>query len=312
MPAPSNNFFAGVEVAPSVMRAAVVSDEGEVVARREATYQADSFTADLASLVSALREAGEIQCVGLAVPGLVNRETDRVLVSTGLPSFVRADLHADLMKATGSRLELENDANAAAYGEFKLGAAREAHDFFYIYLGDSVGGAFILDGKLWTGASGCAGEIGHTMINPDGIQCECGNIGCLETVASAPNIVRRARERLNRDSTSSLSRLATTDDFTAADLAREATNGDDFSIMMIERTGKFIGTAVAGIINLLSPERIVLGGAVMEAGELILTPVMQEAGKRAFQPCFESTKIVGGELGLDAVAIGAALLARDA
>ena len=289
MPAPSNNFFAGVEVAPSVMRAAVVSDEGEVVARREAAYQPDSFTADLASLVSALREAGDIERVGLAVPGLVNRETDRVLVSTGLPSFVRADLHADLMKATGSQLELENDANAAAYGEFKLGVARDAHDFFYIYLGDSVGGAFILEGKLWTGASGCAGEIGHTMINPDGIQCECGNIGCLETVASAPNIVRRARERLNRDSTSSLSRLATTDDFTAADLAREATNGDDFSIMMIERTGKFIGTAVAGIINLLSPERIVLGGAVMEAGELILAPVMQEAGKRAFQPCFEST-----------------------
>lgn len=311
MPASPDKFFAGIEVARSSMRAAVVSADSEVVARTDAAYQPDNFTNDLAALVSSLREAGEIQSVGLAVPGLVNRETDRVLVSTGLPSFVRADLHAELMKATGSRLELENDANAAAYGEYKIGAARDAQDFFYIHIGDNVGGAFILQGKLWTGASGCAGEVGHTTINPDGIQCECGIIGCLETVASAPNIVRRARERLNRDSTSSLSRLAATEDFTAADLAHEATNGDDFSIMMIERSGKYIGTAVAGIINLLSPERIVLGGTVMDAGDLILNSILEEAKKRSFQPCFESTKIVAGGLGADAVAIGAALLARD-
>jgi glucokinase len=215
------------------------------------------------------------------------------------------------MQATGLRFELENDANAAAYGEYKVGAGRDARDLFYILIGDSVGGALILNGKLWTGTAGCAGEIGHMTINPDGIQCACGNVGCLETVASAPNIVRRARERLNRDSTSSLSRLATTEDFTAADLAHEATNGDDFSVMMIERTGRFIGIAVAGIINLLSLERIVLGGAVMDAGKLILEPIIKEAGKRSFQPCFESTRIIAGELGANAIAIGAALLARD-
>lgn len=311
MATPPNNLFAGVEVAPSLIRAAVVSPDGAVVARRETTYQSDQFTTDLAAFISSLREAGELQCVGLAVPGLVNRETDSVLLSTGMPGFAGPNLHAELTKATGLKIELENDANAAAYAEYKSGAARDARDFFYIYIGDTVGGALVLNGHLWTGASGCAGEIGHTMINPDGIQCECGNVGCLETVASAPNIVRRARERLNRDSTSSLSRLATHDDFTAADLAHEATNGDDFSIMMIERTGKFIGTAVAGIINLLSPQLIVLGGAVMDAGELILAPIMKEAGKRSFQSCFDSTKIVAGELGVDAVSVGAALLARD-
>jgi glucokinase len=293
------------------MRAAVVAADSTVVSKRESAYQPDSFANDLAALVSSLREAGEIERVGLAIPGLVNRETDRVLVSTGLPSFVRADLHDELMKATGSHLELENDANAAAYAEYKLGAARDVQDFFYIHIGDSVGGAFILDGKLWTGVSGCAGEVGHTTINPDGNQCECGNIGCLETVASGPNIARRARERLNRDSTSSLSRLATTDDFTAQDLAREATNGDDFSIMMIQRTGRYIGTAVAGIINLLSPARIVLGGAVVEAGDLILNSIIKEAKKRSFQQCFDSTRIISAALGVDGVAVGAALLARD-
>jgi glucokinase len=312
MSAPANDYFAGIDVTQTSIRGVVVSGDGQVRASHEAAYQPDNLVSDVTNIVATLRESGEIKCVGVALPGLVNRETDRVLVSTGLPSVVRADLHSELMKSLGIRLEFENDANAAAYGEYKVGAGRDAKDLFYIHIGDAVGGAIIIDGKLWTGSSGCAGEVGHTTINTEGIQCECGNIGCLETVASGPNIARRARERLDRDSTSSLSRLAVTDDFTAADLAREAINGDDFSIMMIERTGRYIGTAVAGIINLLSLERIVLGGAVMEAGDLMLKPIIAAAGKRSFQPCFESTKIVSGELGADAAAIGAALLARDA
>lgn len=294
------------------MRAVLIASDGEIVTRRKADRHSEDLVAEITKLVSALGKARAIKSVGVGIPGLVNRETDRVLMSTGLPSVVRADLHSDLMKATGLRFELENDANAAAYGEYKAGAGRDARDLFYIGIGESIGGAIILDGNLWIGASGCAGEVGHITIDTEGVECVCGNTGCLETVASAPNIVRRARERLDRDSTSSLSRLAMNEVFTAANLAHEATNGDDFSIMMIERTGRFIGTAVASIINLLSIERIVLGGGVMEAGDLILKPIIKEAGKRSFQPCFESTKIVAAELGADGVAIGAALLARDA
>ena len=304
--------FAGVEIAWTTMRAVTVSFDGSVVEQREAAYQPDNLVPQLADLVSGLCELGPIKSVGVGIPGLVNRETDRVLIANGLPSAVHADFHSELMKATGLRCELENDANAAAYGEYKAGAGRDARDIFYIGIGDSIGGAIMLDGKLWTGASGCAGEVGHITINTEGIECVCGNTGCLETVASAPNIVRRARERLGRDSTSSLSSLTAEENLTAGDLARAATNGDDFSIMMIERTGKFIGAAVASIINLLSIERIILGGGVMEAGDLILNPIIEEAGKRSFQPCFESTKIVAAELGANGVAIGAALLARDA
>jgi glucokinase len=131
-------------------------------------------------------------------------------------------------------------------------------------------------------------------------------------MASAPNIVRRAKDRLNRDNTSSLSKLAMNREFTAADMAHEARNGDDFSLMMIERTGKFIGTGVASVINLLNIERIVLGGGVMDAGELILNPIIAEVKRRAFQPCFEATEIVAATLGVDAIRLGAAMLARDA
>jgi glucokinase len=311
MPDYPENNFAGIDIAARTMRAVVVSAKGEVLGRLEAAYQPENLISEIKNLMAELPQSGSVKSVGVGIPGLVNRETDRVLISTGLPSMVRDDLHAELMKATGLRVELENDANAAAYGEYKVGAARDAHDFFYIGIGDAIGGALVLNGKLWVGASGCAGEIGHITIDTEGRECECGNTGCLETVASGPNIVRRAQERLNRDSTSSLSRLAVEENFTAGDLAHEANNGDDFSIMMIQRTGKFIGTAVGSIINLLSIERIVLGGAVMEAGDLILQPIVEEAGKRSFQPCFEATRIVAAELGADGVAIGAALLARD-
>jgi glucokinase len=313
IPVESEASFIGIDLSGPMLRAAIVSGVGVIGDRHEAQIEADRLVAQVAQVVRDLRRGtARIASVGIAIPGLVNRQTDRVVASRDLPSIVREELHSEFMEATGLRVELENDANAAAYGEYKIGAGRGSRDMFYITIGDGIGGAIILDGKLWTGASGFAGEVGHITIDTEGVECECGNTGCLETVASAPNIVRRAHERLYRDSTSSLSKLAINKDFTADDVAHEAKNGDDFSLMMIERTGKFIGTGVASVINLLNIERIVLGGGVMDAGDLILNPIIQEAKRRAFQPCFEATQIVASALGTDAVAIGAAMLARDA
>jgi glucokinase len=311
--APSRSHFIGIDLSGTVLRAAIVTDDGRTIDTRESPLNRERIVEQVAQTVTELRDvAPNVKSVGLAIPGLVNRMTDRVLASTHLPATVREDLHGELMRITGLRFELENDANAAAYGEYKVGAGRGARDMFYMSIGEGIGGAIILDGKLWTGASGLAGEVGHITIDTEGLECVCGNTGCLETVASGPNIVRRAQERLDRDSTSSLSRLKMNDEFTAADVVHEAKNGDDFSLMMIERTGKFIGTGVASVINLLNIECIVLGGGVMEAGDLILNPIINEAKRRAFQPCFEVTRIVAGKLGKEASAIGAAMLARDA
>jgi len=306
--------FIGINVADTQARAALVDDEGRIIASRIRDVTPKGTVAQLAELVNEVRasQAATVGAIGVALPGLVNRQTDRVIAPRDLPSSTVQDLHGELMRATGLRVEIENDANAAAYGEYKVGAGRGSRDLFYMMIGNGIGGAIILDGKLWTGASGFAGEIGHITIDAEGLQCVCGNTGCLETLASAPSIVRRARERLNRDSTSSLSRLALHKSFTAEDLAHQAREGDDFALMMIERTGKYIGTGVATVINLLNIERIVLGGGVMDAGSLILNPVIQEAKRRAFQPCFEATEIVAAKLGLDAAPIGAAMLARDA
>lgn len=313
MPSESESSFIGIELSGSKLRAARVSSDGVIEERLDAQMASDGLVEQVAKLVKSLSQNGNtVAAVGIAIPGLVNRQSDRVIASKDVPGVVRENLHAELMEATGLRFELENDANAAAYGEFKIGAGRGSRDLFYITIGEGIGGAIIIDGKLWTGASGFAGEVGHITIDTEGAECQCGNTGCLETVASAPNIVRRASERLFRDSTSSLSRLAMNKNFTADDMAREARDGDDFSLMMIERTGKYIGTGVASVINLLNIERIVLGGGVMQAGELILNPIIQEAKRRAFQPCFEATQILAASLGDDAATIGAAMLARDA
>lgn len=304
----------GIDLCGRKLRAAIVSNDGVIGERREDSLQPDDVVGQVAAIVSDLRaSAGPIGAIGIAIPGLVNRQSDRVIESRDLPAVVRENLHAEVTAATGGlRVELENDANAAAYGEYKIGAGSGGRDLFYITIGDGIGGALILDGKLWTGASGFAGEVGHITIDTEGAECQCGNTGCLETVASAPNIVRRAKERLHQDSTSSLSRLALNENFTAGDMAHEAKEGDDFALMMLERTGKYIGTGVANVINLLNIERIVLGGGVMQAGDLILNPIIQEAKRRAFQPCFETTQILAAVLGADAAMIGAAMLARDA
>jgi len=312
-PVSSQAHFVGIHLSGDTLRSAIVSGDGTLVDRREFPLDREKLMEQVVRTVTDLRNlAPNFQSVGVAIPGLVNRITDQVVDSRELPATVREDLHAEFMNLTGLRFELENDANAAAYGEYQVGAGRGAQDMFYMSIGDGIGGAIILDGKPWTGTSGLAGEVGHITIDAEGVECVCGNTGCLETVASAPNIVRRANERLDRDSTSSLSRLALNKEFTASDVAHEARNGDDFALMMIERTGKYIGTGVASVINLLNIERVVLGGGVMEAGDLILNPIIKEAQRRAFQPCFEATEILLATLGSDAGAIGAALLARDA
>jgi glucokinase len=292
MSAPSSNeqYYVGVELCAGTARAALVSDAGSVIERREAAFNAGDLAAQVARLVAELRDASHarVAAVGVGVPGLVNPQTGRVVISSDLPSVVREDLRETLGKATGLPVALDNDANAGAMGEYAAGAGRGSRNMFYVTIGTGIGGALILEGRLWRGASGFAGEFGHITIDP------------------------RTHDRLMRDSTSSLSRLGLNKNFTAADIAHEAKGGDDFAAMMMARTGRYIGTAIAAVINLLNTECVVLGGGVMDAGDIILHPIIAEARRRSFQPNFESTQIVAATLGPDAVPIGSALLARDA
>jgi glucokinase len=238
--------------------------------------------------------------IGIALPGLVDTANRRVAYSANMPENVSVDLVNEVKYTAGLDVYLENDANAAAYGEFVLGAGRGSRDMFYATLGEGVGGAFIFGGELWRGAAGFAGEFGYVPINSEGIK--------LEEVASAANIVRRTKERFYQDSTSSLNSLPN-HTITLEAIIAAAERNDDFAQLMLHRTGSYVGTAIASVINLLNIERIVVGGPIMRARDVVLSAITERAREITFGPSFGSTSILAGELGGNAAAIGVACLA---
>jgi len=257
----------------------------------------------LVNLLEELKsEFNGLERVGLAVPGLVEQATHTVRYSANIPQHNAVDLVNMVKTATGLVASVDNDANAAAYGEYRTGAGRGSDDMFYVTLGEGVGGAFIINGELWRGIAGYAGEFGYVPINSEGTR--------LEEVASAASIVRRTRSRFHQDSTSSLNRLAE-EAITLREIIDAAEANDDFAQMMLERTGVYVGTGIASVINLLNIGKIVVGGPIMKAGTVVLDAIADRAAELAFRPSFESTKIVKGQLGDGAAAIGIAMISGE-
>lgn len=295
----------GIEISNSAYTAVCLDANDKVTATRRVSVESAEPTArQLVSFINDIGKTfGTFDRVGVAVPGLVDRGTNRVMFSANIPEHSDVDLVHEIHSATGLKTTIENDANAAAYGEFRLGAGRGSRNIFYATLGEGVGGAFIFDGAIWRGASGFAGEFGYVPINSEGTR--------LEEVASTPNITRRTRSRFHQDSTSSLSKLSE-EAITIKEIIAAAEKDDDFAQMMLERTGVYVGTAVATVINLLNLEKIVVGGEIMQAKHLVLDAIIERARELSFAPSFESTAIVEGELGENAAAIGVALLTTEA
>lgn len=291
----------GVEITASAVHTVVVGlSEGIVASRSISVESVDDAASQLPGLFDEFsNQFGKFERLGVAVPGLVDRKTRRVALSANIPSHSEGDLYGKIKVATGLDVFLENDANAAAVGEYRFGAGRGCRNMFYATLGEGVGGAFIFDGDLWRGASGFAGEFGYVPINSEGTR--------LEDVASSSNILRRTRSRFHQDSTSSLSKLSE-EEIDLAEIISAAESEDDFAQMMLERTGTYVGTGIASVINLLNVERIVVGGDIMKARHLVLNAIVERARELSFAPSFEATSIVEGELGHNAAAVGAALL----
>jgi glucokinase len=313
-------LYIGVDLGGTTVKAGLVDASGAIL--RELSLDTESERAEdlFRQLVTLVRElvadpesSGRVAAVGVGLPGLVNRETRQPVVLPNLPDLSSLDLYGELRKLTGLPVVVDNDANAAAYGEMLCGAGRGTRNLMYVHIGTGIGAGIVIDGHVWRGANGYAGEFGHMTIDPDGIECACGNIGCLETVASAPNIVRRARERLFRDRTSSLSRLVIPRDreFTSEDVATAAASGDDMAQLIMDRTAMYLGVALAGVINLLNVETVVIGGDIVKAGDALIGPIVEHTRRRAFGPSFQACRITAAQLGTSSGVVGAALLARD-
>lgn len=293
----------GIDVSADLLRAVAVSDDGSVSEPVVETRFDGSDPLDriVAFVRSAIDKLGPISAIGVSIPGLINKQNGGVAYSANIPETSSLNIAEAIGSATGIPVLLENDANAAAFAEYRLGAGIGASSLFYATIGDGVGGAFILDGKLWHGAAGYAGEFGYIAIDDEGTR--------LEEVASTANIIRRTRSRFHRDSTSSLGKLPE-DKFGIRDIIRAVDDGDEFARLMLERTGTYVGTAIANVINLLNIETIVVGGDITEAGEFVIEAVTTRARELSFSRAFEKTRIVAGSIGENASAIGAAMLSR--
>ncbi len=262
----------------------------------------------LVAVVDELREgAPEVGAMGIGLPGIVDSVGGIVHELTNVQGWEEVALREILAERTGLTVTIENDANAMAYGEWKHGAARDGEHVICITLGTGVGGALILDGRLYRGAQLGAGEIGHTSIDYRGVPGPYGNFGALERYVGNQQITDRAEE-LYRE----CGRVRDAEECTPAALAAAARENDPVALELWETIGTEIGAALANVVWLLNPDTIVIGGGVAKAGDLLLVPIIEAIEARTTEVFHDQLRVVTAELGNEAGIIGNAILALEA
>ncbi|HVS21903.1 MAG TPA: ROK family protein, partial [Pyrinomonadaceae bacterium] len=312
------DLVCAVDLGGTNLRAANIDRDGRIYVRvRTATPETVKAEDIVSAIVAAVRECeteglnrgAQIQAISVVVPGSVHAETRVVVNAPNIPSLPGFRLASALREALDRPVLLENDANAAALGEMWQGAARNCKTIICLTLGTGVGGAIILDGKLWRGVDGTAGEIGHASVDPFGeVKCKCGNVGCLEVYASATAIVRMTRDKIAKHPGSALHSI-NADELTSENICGAAIEGDEFAIEVFRSMGVYLGVAMADVVNIFNPEMIVIGGGVSAAWDLFAQHAREEVIKRAFPVPAQRCQIVGAECGDDGGLLGAAWLA---
>ena len=303
----------GVDVGGTKIAAAVVSPEGKILNEVRYPTQAvppNRLIETIARAITEVKDGFEVGGVCLAVPGLILAAENKVIFAPNLHEIENIRLDEEIGSSTGTSVTVENDANAAAWGEFRYGAGKDVEHQVFITLGTGVGGGIITHGVLLRGAQGAGGELGHVTIDATGPRCGCGNHGCLEALASGTAIRRRAREVANDRPGSALGRLAVEREVLGEDVTKLAQEGDEASILVLEETGRWLGIGLAGFVNTFNPEVIPVGGGASRAGELILEPARREVHLRARSPSRDLVEIKEATLGLESGVLGAAALAR--
>ena len=308
----SESLVFAVDLGGTHLRVALVDDAGRILKQlKQETPKGDSALCIVNALANAAQQWDSDQlpvvAASIMVPGAVDYEKAVVLQAPNLPSLVNFELKAELERRLGWSVFLENDANAAAVGEMWMGAARGCRDVISVTLGTGVGGGVILDGKLWRGSHGSAGEIGHTTVDPfSGLKCKCGNTGCLELFASATAIVRMTRENLSSFPESTLK----SEGLTAAKVYDAGLNGDELALAVFRRFGMYLGIGLANLINLIDPQIIVISGGAVNGWDLFAPEMYRQVEERAFRTTAQQVKIARAECGDNAGLLGAARLAR--
>ena len=246
--------------------------------------------------------------MGAAVAGLVTQGTGVLLTSPNLLAWYNTPIKSIFEKELKLPVCVGNDANLAALGEYTFGAGKGCHDLIYLTVSTGIGGGIITGGKLLLGTSGFAAEVGHMTIDLNGPRCNCGNIGCLETLASGTAIARFAVERLSRGEKSAITSLVAGDlsKVTAVIVAQAAQSGDPLARAVMDTAGTNLGVGVVNLVHIFNPELIIIGGGVSKSGDLIFEPVRHVMAKRMMRDI--SVRITTPALGENSGLMGAVAL----
>jgi glucokinase len=305
----------GVDVGGTKINALRVARDGAVRERRHAATPADDEDATVAAIVELAREmlTPDVLAIGVGAAGMVDASDGTLRFAPNL-AWRDVAIAARVHEALGVPVQVDNDANTAAFAEYRFGAGRGYRNLLLVTVGTGIGGGIVSDGRLFRGANGFAAEIGHIIVEPDGPGCGCGNRGCWEQVASGTAIGRMGRETLATHPGSQLAKLVDGDPerVTGATVTEAARDGDATAIAVLADAGRRLGEGIAGLVNVLDPQIVVVGGGAVVAGDLLLEPA-----RAAFIDAVEApasrprVPIVPAQLANDAGAIGAAALALE-
>jgi len=310
-------FAIGVDLGGTNLRIAAVDETGRMLEKLALATKSDrdrtTVLRDMCEAIQGVRakleSAGTLAGVGVGVPGILYVETGVLRQSPNLPGWENFPVRAEIEGILKTSVRLDNDANVAALGEKRWGAGRDAASLCMLTLGTGVGGGLILDGKIWHGFLGMAGELGHMVVNENGVDCPCGGKGCLETESSGTAIVRKARLALAAGRSPALAALEREGkEITAKQVGQAAQAGDAASKEVYKSAGRYLGIGLTNLVNALNLPLYVIGGGVAKDWDLFAPAMLEELRRRSYIFREGSTRVERSRLGGDAGLYGAASL----
>lgn len=313
--------FLAMDLGGTKIASALVTAEGEILSQEFVpTLAEEGIDAVIGRMLATIdnlinnADLSRFAPAGMAIAaaGAIDSDNGVVTASPNLPGWRDVPLKEILEEMTGLEIFLINDASAAALGEHRFGAGRGAKDLIYVTVSTGIGGGIIINGQLYSGASGSAGEIGHMTIQADGPRCSCGNTGCLEMLASGKAVAREAQRLIAAGAKTRILELAEREpaNITAATVAAAALEGDTLALEIISTAATYLGIGLANLINIFNPEMIIIGGGMAQMGDMLLEVARKVAVGKAFQLPAQRVCIIPSQLGYNSALLGAAAFAQ--
>ena len=317
---PRRGYLMGVDLGASHYSLVVTDFAGRVLNEAEArldirmdpvAYLSNIDEATRRMLADAQLSMDDVLAIGMGVPGPISSAAGIVVAPPIMPGWDKYPIRFNAQELWGRPVSLNNDAELGALGEWAHGAGRGERHLAYIKVGTGVGAGLLLDGKIFQGATGCAGEIGHVTVRDNGPLCTCGNYGCLESVAGGGAIAKKAREAVLAGKRTQLANIHPADEITARDVAHAARLGDLVAQQIIAEAGGYLGIGIASLVNMFNPGMIVIGGGVAQVGDLLLDPIRQVVRDRSLRSAAQAVRITAAVLGRRSSSMGAVVQALN-